>query len=121
MAKAKTGPGRAQRKGSSAAGRATAKGGTGRGQPAPGSPRTAARVGRYTPPEESGRYTPAVPRTVRRSSPVFGALILLMLIGGVLMILLNYLSVLPGAVSIWYLIAGLVVIFTGFLLATRYR
>jgi hypothetical protein len=119
MAKAKTGPGRAQRKGSSA-GRATAKGAV-RGNVAAGSPRAGARIGRYTPPEESGRYTPPVPRTIRRSSPVLGATILAMLIGGVLMILLNYLTVLPGAVSVWYLIAGLVVIFAGFLLATRYR
>ena len=37
------------------------------------------------------------------------------------MILLNYLSVLPGAVSVWYLVGGLVVIFGGFLMATRYR
>jgi hypothetical protein len=40
---------------------------------------------------------------------------------GVLMILLNYLSVLPGGVSVWYLIGGLAVIFVGFLMATRYR
>ena len=37
------------------------------------------------------------------------------------MILLNYLTVLPGSVSIWYLVAGLVVIFVGFMMATRYR
>jgi hypothetical protein len=121
MAKAKTGPGRAQRKGTSAGGRATARGGGGRGQVAAGSPRAGARIGRYTPAEESGRYTPPVPRAVRRSSPIFGAAILLLLIVGVLMILLNYLTVLPGAVSVWYLIAGLVIIFGGFLLATRYR
>jgi hypothetical protein len=36
-------------------------------------------------------------------------------------VLLNYLSVLPGAVSVWYLIGGLAVIFVGFLMATRYR
>jgi len=120
MAKANTGPGRAQRKGSSA-GRATAKGGVARGNVAAGSPRAGARIGRYTPPEESGRYTPPVPRAIRRSSPILGVTILTMLIVGVLVILLNYLTVLPGAVSVWYLIAGLVVIFTGFLLATRYR
>lgn len=104
--KGSNGPGRAQRKGTSASGRTTVKGG---------------RVGRYTAPEESGKYTPPVPRTVRRSPKWFGALVLVLLIAGVLLILFNYLSILPGAVSAWYLVAGLVVIFLGFVLATRYR
>lgn len=101
------GPGRAQRKGSSSGGRTTVK---------PGQ-----RIGRYTAPEESGRYTPPVPRTVRRSPKWFGVLVLFLLIAGVLMIILNYISVLPGSVSAWYLVAGLVVIFFGFVMATRYR
>ncbi len=46
---------------------------------------------------------------------------LALLILGVLLILLNYLTVLPGSVSAWYLVAGLVVIFLGFVMATRYR
>lgn len=104
-----TGPGRAQRKGRSAEGRTTAK----------GSPGT--RIGRYTPPEQSGRYTPPVPKGVRRSPRWYGPAILFLLVVGVLLILLNYLTVLPGAVSAWYLVAGLVVIFVGFLMATRYR
>jgi len=29
--------------------------------------------------------------------------------------------VLPGSVSAWYLVSGLVVILVGFLMATRYR
>ncbi|MDA8342187.1 MAG: cell division protein CrgA [Actinomycetota bacterium] len=111
MAKATTGPGRAQRKGTSAAGRTTAKGG----------PKGAGGIGRYTAPEVSGRYTPPVPRGVRRSPRWFGALVLALLILGVLAILLNYLTLLPGGVSAWYLVGGLVAIFAGFLLATRYR
>jgi hypothetical protein len=111
-AKANTGPGRAQRKGKSAEGRATAKGTVAKGT---------SRVGRYTPPEEGGRYTPPIPKEVRRSPSWYGPLVLILLILGVLMILLNYLTVLPGAVSVWYLIGGLVVIFLGFLMATRYR
>ncbi|HVX20795.1 MAG TPA: cell division protein CrgA [Acidimicrobiales bacterium] len=106
-AKANTGPGRAQRKGRSAEGRTTAKGGS--------------RVGRYTPAEDSGRYTPPIPKDTRTSPRWYGPLILVLLVLGVLMILLNYLTVLPGAVSVWYLVAGLVVIFVGFLMATRYR
>jgi hypothetical protein len=111
MAKTKSGPGRAQGKGRSAEGRATAKGG------APGG----SRIGRYTPAEESGRYTPPVPKNVRKSPRWMGALILILLLGGVLMILLNYLSVLPGSVTVWYLIGGLVLFFSGFMLATRYH
>ena len=106
-AKANTGPGRAQRKGTSAEGRTTAKG--------------TSRVGRYTSAEESGRYTPPIPKEARRSPRWYGPLLLILLILGVLLILLNYLTVLPGGVSVWYLVAGLVVIFAGFLLATRYR
>lgn len=91
-------------------GRTTPKGGS-----------TGPRIGRYTPPEESGRYTRPVPTTVRRSAPWFGPAILALLVIGILMILLNYLTLLPGSVSVWYLVAGLVVIFVGFIMATRYR
>ena len=101
------GPGRAQRKGTSSGGRTTLK--------------SAARIGRYTAPEQSGKYTPPVPKTVRKSPPWYGATVLSLLIAGVLLILLNYLTVLPGAVSAWYLVAGLVVIFAGFVMATRYH
>ena len=40
---------------------------------------------------------------------------------GVLMILLNYLSVLPGSVSGWYLAGGLALLVVGAMGATRYR
>jgi Cell division protein CrgA len=104
--KGSSGPGRAQRKGTSA-GRTTT--------------RPASRVGRYTAPEESGKYTAPVPRTVRSSPPWYGPMVLGLFIIGVLLILLNYLTVLPGSVSAWYLVAGLVVIFVGFVAATRYH
>lgn len=110
--KANTGPGRAQRKGRSSEGRTTTKGAR---------PRSDARTGRYTPPEESGRYTPPIPKNVRRSPAWYGPVVLGTLLLGVLMILLNYLTVLPGAVTVWYLVGGLVLIFTGFILATRYH
>jgi cell division protein CrgA len=121
--KANTGPGGAQRKGRSAEGRAAKgapqKSGAKSGKRGP--PRPSSKVGRYKTAEESGRYTPPVPRSVRRSPRWFGALVLILLIGGVLMILLNYIPVLPGAVTIWYLIGGLAMIFAGFLMATRYH
>lgn len=110
--KTKTGPGRAQRKGKSAEGRATSKG---------SAPRGASRVGRYTSPEESGRYTPPIPKDIRRSPRWYGIAVLAVLILGVLTILLNYISVLPGAVSVWYLVGGLALLFVGFLMATRYH
>jgi hypothetical protein len=45
------------------------------------------------------------------------------LIGGVAVIVVNYLAHLPLAAhgSPWGLVAGLVMIFSGFLMATRYR
>jgi hypothetical protein len=69
----------------------------------------------------SGKYTPPIPRTVRRSPAWYGPVVLGLFVLGVLLILLNYLTVLPGAVSAWYLVAGLVTIFVGFLAATRYH
>lgn len=107
MAKTSTGPGKAQRKGASAAGRATGRGAGG--------------IGRYTAAEVSGRYTPPVPRGVRRSPRWYGPTVLALMVLGVLVILLNYLTVLPGSASAWYLVAGLVAIFVGFLMATRYH
>jgi hypothetical protein len=38
-----------------------------------------------------------------------------------LIIILNYLGQLPGSVSPWYLVAGLVSMFSAFYLATRFR
>ncbi len=104
--KAKSGPGGAQRKGRSAEGRA-AKG-------------PSQKVGRPKSAEEAGRYTPPIPRTVRRSPRWYGVLTLVLMLAGVLVILFNYLSVLP-TVSAWYLLVGLVLIFAGFMMATRYR
>ena len=62
-----------------------------------------------------------MPRTVRRSAPWFGPSMLFLGLFGILMILLNYLTVLPGSVSVWYLVAGLITIFVAFIMATTYR
>jgi hypothetical protein len=40
---------------------------------------------------------------------------------GVVVILLNYLELLPGSVSNWYLFGGLGLILGGILVATQYR
>ncbi len=86
-----------------------------------GPTRPGSKTGRYKSAEESGRYTAPVPRSLRRSSRLYGIGILVLLVGGLLTILLNYLTVLPGGASPWYLVGGLVVIFAGFVMATRYR
>jgi Cell division protein CrgA len=98
------GPGGASRKGKSATGRTS-------------------KVGRYKTPEESGRYTAPIPKNVRHSPSWFGALILVLLIGGVTVITVNYLAHLPFMAhgSPWGLVVGLAMIFVGFLAATRYR
>ncbi len=109
----KQGPGGASRKGKSAGGRSTAKGG----------PKGGSKVGRPSTAEESGRYTRPIPKSVRRSPPWYGTLVLLLLIVGVAIIVVNYLAHIPGVAhgSPWGLVAGLVLIFAGFLMATRYR
>ncbi len=40
---------------------------------------------------------------------------------GVLVIIVNYLTILPGGASNWYLFAGLVLLAVGFWLATKYQ
>ena len=104
MATRTKGPGGASRKGKSASGRVS-------------------KVGRYKTAEESGRYTAPIPKSVRQSPAWFGVLILVLLIGGVVVITVNYLARLPLLAhgSPWGLVLGLVMIFAGFLLATRYR
>ena len=109
--KTKSGPGGASRKGKSVSGR------------------TSAKVGRYRSAEEKGRYTPPIPKSVRRSPAWYGVLVLFLLIGGVALIagvaaiVVNYLAHLPFVShgSAWGLVGGLAMIFVGFLLATRYR
>ena len=103
--KTKSGPGKASNKGKSARGRTTSK------------------VGRPSTAQESGRYPPPIPKSVRRSPPWYGVVVLALLIGGVAVIVVNYLAHLPFAShgSPWGLVVGLAMIFAGFLMATRYR
>jgi hypothetical protein len=79
-----------------------------------------ASLGRYTDAESGGRYTRAIPKETKVSPSWYGPLLLGLLLLGVLIILLNYLSVF-GTPSGWLLLLGLVVIGVGFALATRYR
>jgi hypothetical protein len=98
---------------------AKASSGTGRAQRKRGDERAKGEAKR--PDAAGGRYTKPVPKSVRRSARWYGPTVLLLLVGGVLVVVLNYLTVLPGAVSVWYLIGGIVALFVGFLMATRYR
>ncbi len=89
-----------------------------------------ARRGRTTPKgngrgprpgKQSGRYTPPVPRRVRKSPKWMGALILGLLVVGALAIVLNYFDVLPASPTNWYLLGGIVLIASGFVVATQYH
>lgn len=78
-------------------------------------------VGRYVAPEVRGKVTARRPVGEDHSPRWYGWLIVALLAVGMIIIILNYLAVLPGSVSSWYLISGLVVMFAGFYLATRYK
>jgi hypothetical protein len=77
-------------------------------------------TGRVTP-KASSRYTPPVPKSVKVSPRWLPVLILTLLVVGILMIIINYLGVLPGGASNWYLLIGLALIAAGFIAATQYR
>jgi hypothetical protein len=78
-------------------------------------------VGRYVDAEARGRITRRRPKGADHSPSWYGWIIIDLMIFGVLVITLNYLSVLPGSTSSWYLALGLVAMFAGFYLATRYK
>jgi len=78
-------------------------------------------VGRYVDAEARGRVTRRRPVGSDHSPHWYGWLLIDLMIFGMLVITLNYLQVLPGATSSWYLVLGLVSMFAGFYLATRYK
>jgi hypothetical protein len=84
-------------------GRATPKGG-----PAPRAPKP-------------GRYTPPIPKEKRQSPRWFPFVLLGFLILGLAVIVLNYVNVLPGGTSDWYLIGGIAAIVVGLFMATFYH
>jgi hypothetical protein len=72
----------------------------------------------------TGRYTPPIPREVKVSPKWVPVLMFTLLISGLLVIVLNYLGVMPtasGDASNWYLLLGLGLITGGFITATGYR
>jgi len=86
----------------------------------PGKPGSAAS-GRVTP-KATGRYTPPVPKS-EKVSPKWVPIVMFGSLGlGMLVILANYVSLLPGdEPSNMYLLVGLVLITLGFITATRYH
>ena len=78
-------------------------------------------TGRYMSAEATGRYTRPVPKDTRQSARWYGPLCIGLLVLGTFLLVGNYLSFLPGAVSPWYLAAGLVSIVAGFAMLTRLR
>jgi Cell division protein CrgA len=76
--------------------------------------------GRVTP-KSTGRYTPPVPKEVKVSPRWVPALMGILLLLGAAVILLNYVNILPGSVTNWYLLAGLGLITAGFITATQWR
>src|SRR5688500_4918043 len=72
-------------------------------------------------PAPQGRYTPPIPREVK-VSPIWVPIVMFGLLGlGMIVIVTNYLGVLPGGAKNLYLFLGLGMITGGFLAATRYR
>ena len=78
-------------------------------------------VGRPTSATDSGRYTPPIPRA-QKISPAWVPILMFAFLGlGVLVIVLNYVNLLPGEASNGYLLLGLALITLGFVTATNYH
>jgi hypothetical protein len=72
-------------------------------------------------PAASTRYTPPIPRE-QKVSPRWVPVLMFTLLGlGLVVIFLNYLELLPGAMSNAYLGLGLAAICGGIITATQYR
>ena len=80
-----------------------------------------AKGGRVTPKAAPGRYTPPIPRA-KKVSPLWVPTVMFTCLGvGMVLIIANYLDVLPGGTNNWYLLVGLGLITAGFVTATQYR
>jgi LPXTG-motif cell wall-anchored protein len=83
--------------------------------------------GRVTPkgtgsPTASGRYTAPIPREARVSAAWVPWVMGILLITGMLVIITNYMNLLPGDdPSNWYLLGGLGLITAGFIVATKWK
>jgi hypothetical protein len=80
-----------------------------------------APTGRPSSAADSGRYTPPIPREQKVSPLWVPVLMFAFLIAGVLVIVLNYVNLLPGEANNGYLLLGLLLITAGFVTATNYH
>ncbi|MGI8794029.1 MAG: cell division protein CrgA [Acidimicrobiales bacterium] len=73
-------------------------------------------------PSGGGRYTPPIPKEFK-VSPRWVPILMGILLGlGMIVIVFNYLGLVPGGeASNWYLLAGLGLITGGFVVATRWH
>lgn len=97
-------------------GRVTPKGGTGAGARHAISKGHAAREA-----ETSSRYTPPVPQEFKVSPTWVPVLMFTLLVAGGLIIMVNYLGVLPGGTDNMYLLLGLGCILGGIITATNFH
>lgn len=67
------------------------------------------------------RYTPPPPKNAPASPLWMGVAITTCLLAGLVVVVANYLGILPGDAENRYLIVGLVLISGGFMMATGYR
>lgn len=105
--------GRVTPKGGAPAKSAAAKAKTGSGNPKATSSRTT--------PSPTSRYTPPVPSEYK-ISPRWVPILMFTLLGlGMVMIFCNYLGLVPGGTSNWYLLGGLGLILGGIITATQYH
>ncbi|MCP5026094.1 MAG: cell division protein CrgA [Actinomycetia bacterium] len=73
-------------------------------------------------PSASTRYTPPDSDAANGPSPAWVPILMFALLGiGVLIIIVNYLDVLPGGSDNWWLIGGLGLVLGGIITATQYR
>jgi hypothetical protein len=70
-------------------------------------------------PGASRRYTPPVPESEKVTAPWVVPTMFGLLGAGTLTIILNYIDVLPGGISNWYLFLGLGLILGGIITATK--
>ena len=84
-------------------------------------PRRTSSTGTHTTPTASQRYTPPIPREQRVSPMWVPVLMFTLLALGVIVIVANYLNLLPGDADNKYLILGLLLITGGFITATNFH
>lgn len=81
----------------------------------------AARPSSRVTPKGSNRYTPPIPKEMKVSPRWVPVLMFTLLVLGMVVIVANYLELLPGDAKNTYLFLGLGFITAGFITATRYR